>query len=120
VTEDHCRTLARRLRDLEWNPQRHLWDGERANPAVRDLVEQRQVWVARRPEERPQRRERFQRLRALNDLLRPWVAEQADGLEKELALCDRQLQANAVLQRRDYAFCLHPEATLRPFCTQFL
>jgi hypothetical protein len=120
VTEDHCRALARGLRDLEWNPQRHLSDGEQANPAVRDLVEQRQAWVARRPEEWSQRRERFQRLRALNHLLRPCVAEQADVLEKELALCDRQLQANAVLQRRDYAFCLHPEATLRPFCTQFL
>jgi hypothetical protein len=26
--------------------------------------------------------------------------------------------ANAVLRRRDFAFCLFPEATLRPFLTQ--
>jgi hypothetical protein len=120
VTADDCRALARRLRDLEYNPQRHLEDGARAEPAVRELVEQKRAWVARRPEARPGRRERFRRLRALNDLLRPWVADRADRLAAELARCDRQLRANAVLGRRDYAFCLYPEAALRPFCTQFL
>jgi hypothetical protein len=120
VTADDCRALARRLRDLEYNPQRHLHDGAATAPAVRELVEEKRAWIARQPEERGQRRERFRRLRALNDLLRPWVAEPAGRLENELAVCDRQLQANAVLRRRDYAFCLYPEATLRPFCTQFL
>jgi hypothetical protein len=30
------------------------------------------------------------------------------------------VRANAILQRRDYAFCLFPENVLRPFCVQFL
>jgi hypothetical protein len=38
----------------------------------------------------------------------------------ELEGCDRRLQANAILRRRDYAFCLYPEATLRPSCDRFL
>jgi hypothetical protein len=120
VTADDRRALARRLRDVEYNPQRHLEDGERADPAVRDLVEQKRAWIGREPEGRPGRRERFRRLRELNDRLRPWVADQADRLGAELAVCDRQLRANAVLGRRDYAFCLYPEAALRPFGTQFL
>jgi hypothetical protein len=37
-----------------------------------------------------------------------------------LSDCEQQLRINAVLQRRDYSFCLYPESVLRPFCTQFL
>jgi hypothetical protein len=120
VTTDDCRALARQLRDLAYNPQRHLHDGAAAEPAVRALVEEKRAWIARQPEEREQRRGRFRQLRALNELLRPWLVERAERLEKELAVCNRELEANALLRRRDYAFCLYPEATLRPFCTQFL
>jgi hypothetical protein len=120
VTADDCRALARRLRDLAYNPQRHLEDGEQSDPAVRELVAEKGAWIARQPEARPQRRERFRRLRALNELLRPWVAGRADRLERELARCEHEVRANAVLRRRDYAFCLYPESVLRPFCTQFL
>jgi hypothetical protein len=120
VTTDDRRGLARRLRDLAYNPQRHLQDGAAAAPAARELVAEKDAWIARQPQGRGERRERFRRLRALNDLLRPWVTGQAERLEKELVGCDRMLQANALLRRRDYAFCLYPEATLRPFGTQFL
>jgi hypothetical protein len=120
ATPDECRALARLRRDLTYNPQRHLADGARSDPAVRDLVEQRAAWVARQPADAAGRRERFRRLRGLNELLWPWVTEQGRRAEEGLALCERRLRANALLRRRDYAFCLYPEETLRPFCTQFL
>ena len=41
-------------------------------------------------------------------------------LQAELATCERLLQTNAVLRRRDYSFVLYPEEMLREFCTQFL
>ena len=34
--------------------------------------------------------------------------------------CQEQIEFNAVLQRRDYAFCLFPEEKLRQLCQQFL
>jgi hypothetical protein len=120
ATPDECRALARLRRDLAYNPQRHLADGDRAAPAVWELVEQKLAWVRRQPADAAGRRERFGRLRGLNDLLRPWVAEQGRRAEQALAVCERRLRANALLRRRDYAFCLYPEETLRPFCTQFL
>ena len=39
---------------------------------------------------------------------------------EKLVVTDRGLEANAVLRRHDTSFCLYPEETLRPFCTQFL
>lgn len=107
--------LARELRDLHFNPQRHLRKG--VSPA---LVAEKEACIARQPETRAQRRARFQAIRTLNEQLRPFVAELAYLAFKDLHAADRQLQANAVMTRRDYAFCLYPEEKLRPFCQQFL
>ena len=53
-------------------------------------------------------------------MLRPSVAGQAEELRGELARVERELEARAVLRRRDYCFCLYPDSVLRPFCTAFL
>jgi hypothetical protein len=113
---DDCRRLAQQLRDLYYNPQRYLAD----RPDLGHLVAQKQAWIARQPADRSQRRERFQMLRALTEQLRSALGGRIAQQEQELAECERRLQANAVLRRRDYPFCLYPESLLRPFCTQFL
>jgi hypothetical protein len=92
--EDH-RRLQRALRDVHWNPQRHLAD-------------------------KVGRRERFRALRDLSARLRTPLAGAEQRLRDEMAESLRQVEANAVLNRRDYSFVLYPEKTLRPFCEQFL
>ncbi len=59
-------------------------------------------------------------MRAVTEALRSPLAGEERRLRTELIETDRRLAANAVLRRRDYAFCLYPEEALRPFCTQFL
>jgi hypothetical protein len=114
-----CRALARYLRDLHYNPQRHL-DGEPLRPEARALAREKADWIARQPNRPEQKRQRFQALRDLTARLRPAVAGAEHRLAGELVDCEQQLQASAVSQRRDYAFCLYPEAQLRAFCTRFL
>ena len=111
-----CRRLARLLRDVHYNPQRHLADG--ADMAV--LVRQKQEWIERQPATKLERRQRFETIRRLSDQLRRPLQDRERDLRAGLERCKKQLEANAVVQRRDYAFCLYPEAVLRPFCTQFL
>jgi hypothetical protein len=120
VQPDDRRRLARELRDLFWNPQRHLPAPDLGDAGVRELLDQQRRWLALEPADRGQRRQRFRSLRNLAEQLRPRLAERMREVEAELQTCDRRLQANAILRRRDYAFCLYPEATLRPFCTRFL
>jgi hypothetical protein len=120
VQADDRRRLARDLRDLFWNPQRHLTAADLADAGVREVLEQQRHWLALEPADRGQRRQRFRTLRNLAEQLRPRLAERIHEVEAELQTCDRRLQANAISRRRDYAFCLYPEATLRPFCTRFL
>ena len=120
---EDCRRLARELRDLHWNPQRHLDEKlqrQHGEQGERDLAILKAELIARQADDLVQRRQRFQMLRDLTEKLRPLVSDRERALKEGLIQCQRKVQANRILQSREYAFCLHPEETLRPFCTQFL
>jgi hypothetical protein len=117
-TEDECRRLAREVRDLHWNPQRHLFGPARAARAT--LLSERQSWAERQPQDRTERRQRYARLRELTEKLRVPLEESERRKREEAERCRRALEANALLRRRDWAFCLYPEAALRSLCTGFL
>jgi hypothetical protein len=119
VGPEDRRRLTRELRDVHYNPQRHL-GGLDHDAGLRELAERKQEWIARQPAGAAGRRRRFEALRALTAQLRAPLEGRERRLREDLERCERQLRANAVLHRRDYAFCLYPEAVLRPFCTQFL
>jgi hypothetical protein len=120
TTGEKYRHLAAELRDLVYNPQRHLPEKARSDRAVQELMEQKQLWISRRPQTALERKEQFETLRKINALLRRYVGGEIARLSQELGRSRSELQANAVLERRDYVFCLFPETILRPFCTQFL
>jgi hypothetical protein len=120
ATPDDYRRLARERRDLQYNPQRHLDAATLSEPAVRELSEMKRALIEQEPSAPQRRRERFHELRALTEQLRPWVADRIRGLQGAIAACEQEVRANGILRRRDYAFCLYAEETLRPFCTQFL
>ncbi len=88
--------------------------------ALRPLLVEKRAWQTQTPRTPEERRERFRQLRAVNG----WLSEPLRGIEqelrRELETCEGQLSANALLRRRDYAFCLYPEEVLRPFCTGLL
>jgi hypothetical protein len=118
--EEQRRQLMREARDLHWNPQRHVYADDCSDPALRQAAIEKRALIERQPSDRLAGRERFRMLRQLTERLRQGVGKREGRVLTELARCEEQLQANAVSQRRDYAFCLYPEQLLRPFCTQFL
>jgi hypothetical protein len=119
VTAEDRRLLIRDWRDVHYNPQRHLEETEDQGTFA-ELAQRKQAWIARQPATAAERRERFEALRSLTDQLRRPLRPREEEIRRELEFCTRQLQANAVLQRRDYSFCLFPAYSLYPFCTQFL
>ena len=117
VNADCRHLLQRELRDVHWNPQRHL---QTRDPSLQELVRARAELVRQQPADKPGRRERFRTIRQTSDRLRIPLANDERRLRDELETCAHQVEANAVLSRRDYSFVLYPEETLRPFCAQFL
>jgi hypothetical protein len=113
------RRLQHELRDVHYNPQRHL-DGMPTSDPLSEVARRKQEWIARQPATPAERRERFRTLRALTEELRRPLQPREEQLRRQLHLCEQELRTSDVLERRDYSFCLFPESTLRPFCTQFL
>jgi hypothetical protein len=115
TAEQECR-LRHQLRDLRWNPQRHLSAGA---PGAA-LASARTELLDRDKALPPTGRDRHLALRQLTAELQPFVAATKGETEAALAGVQAQLRASAVLQRRDFAFCLYPADLLQPFCQQFL
>jgi hypothetical protein len=120
ATPDDGRRLKRRARDVYYNPQDHLDDSALSQPTVAALAARKEALIHQEPTNRRGRRERFRQIREVNDSLRASVEGELAELRRAEAGCEAEVQANAILQRRDYPFILYPEKTLRPFCEQFL
>lgn len=116
VSNADCQRLTRAVRDVYWNPQRHLPD----ESSWQVLRAEKQAWIEVIPTDTRERHERFEKLRELTVKLREPLVRRESELQAELATCKRQLEVNAALRRRDYSFVLYPEALLREFCTQFI
>lgn len=122
TTADDAARQARLVRDLHWNPQRHLTPETARRPEVAALVAERAALVAADPPHgaHAERRAWFRALQAVTERLRPFVGEQVPRAEGELERMRAEAAANAVLRRRDYSWVLYPEETLRPFLQRFL
>jgi hypothetical protein len=122
ATEADVKRLERELRELTWNPQRHLSPEALARPEVRQLVEEKQSLAAKEPPrgEHAARRDWFRRFHQVTGQLQPLMADRAAEVESQLDRARAESRANAILKRRDYSWVLYPEKTLRPFLQQFL
>jgi hypothetical protein len=101
----------RRLRDLRWNPH--------AGQASADEL---LAVAGREPPhaDHAARRAWFRDLQRVKERLRARVADQVPEAEAALERVRVEVGANAILQRRDYAWVLYPEEVLRPFLQGFL
>jgi len=114
------RRLARQLRDLQWNPHRQLDLEDLPDRELAQVLTARETASRERPADPAARRQRFERIRGLSERLRPLLAASRQQTAQRLALVEQQLAANAVTQRRDFAFCLFPEDRLRGRFAAFL
>ena len=122
TSPDDLRRARRHGRELHWNPQRYTPADPPDRRTLYTLLGEKSALVANEPprDDRPARREWFRRLQRVTQCLRPYVAPDAQLNDALQAYMRTHVSANAVLQRRDFAWVLYPEETLRPFLQQFL
>jgi hypothetical protein len=97
------------LRELRYNPQRHVaLDAE-----TRPLVADKRRWIAA-DEANLDRRARHRALTSINERLQPFVARQRAELITQRAELLRQIKRDRVLGSREFAFCVFPRETLQP------
>lgn len=112
--------LRHALHDLPQNPQRH-WPGTPPADAAALIDEKRRLIAAqaetgdRRPAARRQRRERYLRLREINQELAARLGDQRRELANRLAAAQRDVDARRVLGSREYSWLLYPAEVLGDF-----
>jgi hypothetical protein len=113
VRDDDLRRIDRTLRDLRYNPDRRLSDGQASLPDVAALLQEKRDWLARELP-KAERRTRQARIAEINRRLAPLVAQQGDSLRAMREQLWQQIRTAGLLGSREFSFCLFPEETLRP------
>jgi hypothetical protein len=120
ASSEKYRAAGQQIRDLRWNPQRHL-SATRLDPKAKSLATQKQALIATLADgQGPIGSARHKELRRLTADLQPFVHSTLDAERSVMQRLEAELKANAILRRRDYPFCLYPETQLRPFLQRFL
>lgn len=102
--------IRQQLRDLEYHPEQHLPGN--APPEALALVEQKRRGIAT-PKTPATAHARHQAITTANQQLQGLLEEQRRRLLELDTQLTHQTRATALLQSREYAFCLFPEENLR-------
>jgi hypothetical protein len=103
--------IARLLRDLKFNPDRHLAGAERHEG--RPVIAAKRRAIGRAQATRAERLARLHEIRQCNEALQPFVGDQRQRLEHERLTVLSSLRRNGLALSRDYAFVLHSRQRLK-------
>ena len=111
VTPDDLAAVDRALRDLRFNPDRHLH--EPYPEELRRLISAKREAIAGPVTSRRERVARAKAIRRYNEAMQPWVeAMRADLVSRRLAI-RAGLRSNRIARNREYASVLHSGRRLR-------
>jgi hypothetical protein len=109
------RALQQQLRDLEFHPERFaLRDGTIPADEVSQVAEiaaRKQRWIDT-PKTVQNARQRHEGIAAANEAIYSHVAHLRTQIECQLDDIERRTRASAILESREYAFCLFPREPL--------
>lgn len=111
--------LARRDRDLIWNPDRYLDERLREQDPVASWIERKFELFGDEPAGRAERRRRFEEFRALNGELAHYLGTLPGETKRQLAAARNQLESRHALASREFAYCLHSAESLRRLWTHW-
>jgi hypothetical protein len=103
--------VQRRLRDLQFNPDRHL--AEPVTDEARNWIRQKRQAIAGSMETHRQRAERCHIIRQCNRALQPFVVDERNDLTALRSTVWERARTNQVARNREFAFVLHGAERLR-------
>jgi hypothetical protein len=111
ATVADVRTIDRALRDLRFNPERHL--AEPLTDEQRKIVEAKRAAISGPTGTRRERQSRRLTIRRCNDALQAWVEHPRDELLARRSEARRRLRSNLVARNREFSLVLHSEEKLK-------
>ena len=115
-TEEEAHRLERLMRDLQFNPDRHVAKGAGEREDARRLIRRKQELIALDRRNTPAgRREVFEAIRSVNGELHGLAAQEERSVREKLARTQRETALNRILTGREYAFVLFDREGLLGF-----
>jgi hypothetical protein len=105
ATRDDLAAVDRDLRDLSFNPERHL--DEPFPEELRNLINGKRAAIAGPVSTRRERVARATAIRRLNDAMQPWVAAMRADLVSRRQAIRAGLRSNRIAGNREFASVLH-------------
>jgi hypothetical protein len=106
--EGQLREIRQQHRELIYHPERFV-QANGAPTAVANAIAQKRRWIA--AAKTPQNAQtRHAAIVAANRALQPYLAPRRRELERERHDLERHLAVDAILNSREYSFCLFPRA----------
>ena len=101
--------IRHQLRQRRFHPERFISSIEVELAEAATWIDQKRAVIGSK-ELTPS--ERHEAINEANSKLQPFVAEQADALQKNLSSVDDQIHNSRILNSREYSFCLFPDALI--------
>lgn len=111
VGPDDLSAIDREIRDLSFNPDRHL--DEPFPEERRRIIEAKRAAVARPATSRRERASRARAIRRLNEAMQPWVMSSRAALNERRRAILEGIRANRVARSREFALVLHSGVQLK-------
>jgi hypothetical protein len=105
-------TVDRDLRDLTFNPDRHLHEPYPED--LRNYINGKRAAMAGPVTSRRERLARARAIRRYNDAMQPWVEESRTDLASRRKMIRAGLRSNRIARSREFASVLHPGSRLQP------
>jgi hypothetical protein len=118
ASDDELRLVKHDIRDLMYNPDRHLADFPRSASLVREKSEIIAAANLLRQSEQLRGRltpDQHRRLAKIRAELQSYTGTIAAHYESERTRLETQLSANSLIRNREYSFVLYPEEHVRQF-----
>ena len=112
---NQVRLCEHQLRDLHWNPDRHLDQRDRSNPELTPIIARKQALSRTNPESSDQQRKQFTEIRKINAQIRKTVHTRREETRRRLQTLRLQETAHRFLIYREFPFCLYSMEKLRSF-----
>ncbi|MAT68395.1 MAG: hypothetical protein CMJ58_02620 [Planctomycetaceae bacterium] len=121
VGPDDVRRLRQTLRELRFHPERFLAEtnlGDADRRAAEQAVSEKRRWIAE-PKTTANAHQRHVAIESANARLGQLLEPLADDARRRLSEARVRSRAAAVLESREYAFCLFPQDLLQRFLLDF-
>ena len=113
VSDKDINKLKHVIKDMGYNPDRYASGEIMEDAGMISLINEKNDLIAKTSHDAKEKHLAFGRIKQLNDLMKEKISPLIKEKEKEMDDLEKKIKYNSIVTKRDYPFCIYPEAMLR-------